>query len=117
MKVVKATGVFNGVRKARLAIRARANAAAGALELSLDSWESPLVFDVTAVERDVRGATVYRGTMPRAAGSQEVFAIVVEAHPGSSEDAVGSVSHIEVTRSTEGSAPDSVLDVAASNDP
>jgi hypothetical protein len=105
MEVVKATGIFLGVRKVRLARGTRGppddRAGAGFLELSLDSWEAPLVFDVTSVERDARGSTVYRGTLPRAAGSQEVVAIVLVA--------VGNAWHTEVTRSTEGKTPDSVL--------
>lgn len=111
MKVVNATGIFAGVTKAGLAKGARGNAGAGSLELSLDSWEAPLVFDVTAVERDSGGSTVYRGTAPRAAGSQEMIAILVEANTPPSGDALGNVRHIEVTRSTEGSPPDSVLEL------
>jgi hypothetical protein len=115
MKVVRATGIFAGVRKAGFARRARggadASAVGGTLELSLDSWEAPIVFDVTSVERDAQGATVYRGTAPRAAGSPEAIAILVEADTPAPGDPVGTVRHIEVTRSTEGSPPESVLEL------
>ena len=104
MKVVRATGIFLGVRKARLERGTRSSPAdkAGAafLELSLDSWEAPLVFDVTSVERDARGSTTYRGTLPQPAGSQEVMAIVLI------ED---SAWHTEVTRSATDQAVDSTL--------
>ena len=92
LKVVKATGIFSGVRNAGVARRTRdaVTTGSGTLRLSLDCWEAPIVFEVTAVERDAQGSTVYRGTAPRAAGSQEVIAIVVEEH------------RTEVTRSTEG---------------
>ena len=108
LTVVTATGIFGGVRKAGLA-----RAVGGSLELSLDSWEAPMVFDVTAVDRDARGATAYRGAAPRAAGSREVIAIQVEADTPASGDALGKVRHVAVTRSAEGSPPDSVLKLAA----
>ena len=104
MKVVRATGIFRGVRKARLERGTRSapadKAGAAFLELSLDSWEAPLVFDVTSVERDARGSTTYRGTLPQPAGSQEVMAIVLI------ED---SAWHTEVTRSATDQAVDSTL--------
>jgi len=105
LTVVKATGIFGGVRKAGLA-----RAVGGSLELSLDSWEAPIVFDVTAVDRDVRGQTVYRAAAPRVAGSREVIAIRVEADTPAG-DALGKVRHVAVTRSTEGSPPDSLLEL------
>lgn len=106
LTVVKATGIFGGVRKAGVA-----RAVGGSLELSLDSWEAPIVFDVTAVDRDARGPTVYRGVAPRAAGSREVIAIQVEADTPASGDDLGKIRHVAVTRSTEGSPPDSVLEL------
>jgi hypothetical protein len=115
LKVVKATGIFRGVRQAGVARRTRGDAGGttggGLLQLSLDSWEAPIVFEVMAVERDAQGSTVYRGTAPRAAGSQEVIAIVVEENTRTSGDAVGTAWRTEVTRSTEGSPPDSVLEL------
>jgi hypothetical protein len=116
MEVVKATGIFLGVRKARLARGTRGSpgdkAGAEFLELSLDSWEAPLVFDVTSVERDARGSTIYRGALPPLAGSQEVIAIVlVEDDTPPSGDAVGNAWHAEATRSTEGQGVDSILDL------
>jgi len=118
MNAVKATGIFLGVRKARLARGTRGShgdkVGAAFLELSLDSWEAPLVFDVTSVERDARGSTVYRGMLPRAAGSQEVIAIVLVEDPTrSSGGAMGNAWHTEVTRSTEGQGPDSVLELSS----
>ena len=115
LKVVKATGIFRGVRQAGVARRTRGDAGATPgrelLRLSLDSWEAPIVFEVTAIERDAQGSTVYRGTAPRAAGSPEVIAILVEEKSSTSADAVGAVWRTEVTRSTEGSPPDSVLEL------
>ena len=107
LKVVKATGIFRGVRKAGVARRTRGDAdvttGGGLLRLSLDCWEAPMVFEVTAVERDTQGSIVYRGTAPRAAGSQEVIAILVEENTPTSGDAVGTSWRTEVTRSTKGS--------------
>jgi hypothetical protein len=108
LTVVKATGIFSGVGSAGLT-----RVAGGSLELSLDSWEAPLVFEVTTVDRAAADATVYNGTAPRLAGSQEVIAIRVEADGPASGDAIGNVRHVEVTRSTAGSSPDSVLDLRA----
>ena len=117
MVVVRATGIFLGVRKARLTRGTRGSpgdkAGAAFLELSLDSWEAPLVFDVTSVERDARGSTTYRGALPRPAGSQEVIAIVlVEDSTRPSGDAMGNAWHTEVTRSTTGQGVDSTLDLS-----
>jgi hypothetical protein len=108
MKVVKATGIFAGVRSAGLA-----RAGGGALELSLDSWEAPLVFEVTAVEPDAGGATVYTGAAPRVAGSLEVIAIQVEADASASGDALDHVRRVVVSRATEGRPPDSELALRA----
>jgi hypothetical protein len=110
MKVVQATGIFGGVRNAGVA-----RTAGKSLELSLDSWEAPLVFEVTAVDR-AGDATVYRGEAPRAAGSREVIAIQVEADTPTSGGAMGdpmmgNVRHVEVTCSSEGSPPDSILEL------
>jgi hypothetical protein len=113
-KVVKATGVFGGVRKARLAERRGDDGKSPvgrSVELSLDSWEAPLVFDVTAVERERSGSTVYRGTAPRAAGSREVIAMWVELNTRPSADGGEDAWRIEVTRSTEGGPPDSLLEL------
>ena len=54
LKVVKATGIFSGVRNAGVARRTRGDAVTtgGTLRLSLDCWEAPIVFEVTAVERE-----------------------------------------------------------------
>jgi hypothetical protein len=105
---VRATGIFSGVGSARIA-----RAVGGSLELSLDSWEAPLVFEVTAVDRAAAHATVYSGTVPRVAGSQEVIAIRVEADGPASGESIGRVRHVEVTRSTAGSPPDSVLELSS----
>jgi hypothetical protein len=87
--------------------------AGGSLELSLDSWEAPLVFEVTAVDRAAVDAAVYEGTARRVAGSQEVIAIRVEADAPASDDALGRIRHVEVTGSTAGGPPDSVLELRA----
>ncbi len=121
LKVVRATGIFADVRRAGVARRvqgdADASAVGGTLELSLDNWEAPIVFDVTSVERDAHGATVYRGTAPRAAGSPEAIAILVEAATPPPGAPLGMVRHAEVTRSTEGSPPDSVLELRGDDSP
>lgn len=115
VEVVKATGIFVGVRNARLARGTRDHSdgrtGAGFLELSLDSWEAPLVFDVTSVERDARGSSVYRGTLPRAAGSLEQIAIVLVEDTRPTDDAGGKIWHAEVTCSTDKDTPISVLEL------
>jgi hypothetical protein len=105
LTVVQATGIFGGVMKASLA------RAGESLELSLDNWEAPIVFEVTAVDRDASGATVYHGAAPRGPGSREVIAIQVETDIPASGDALGRVRHAVVTRSTEGGSADSVLEL------
>ncbi|HEY8550289.1 MAG TPA: hypothetical protein VIL35_10065 [Vicinamibacterales bacterium] len=105
MKVVKATGIFGGVRKASLA------STGGVLELSLDSWESPIVFTVTAVDRGGTGRVVILGGAPGITGSPEVMAIRVEANAPASGDSLGAVRRLEVTRSEGGGQPDSVLEL------
>lgn len=107
MKAINASGIFDGVRNAEL------TASANTLELALDSWEAPIVFTVTAVDRDAHGVTVYRGTAPRAAGSSELIAIRATTRPSASRDAPGAIVDVDVTRSREGSAPDSVLELRA----
>ncbi|MGE3507665.1 MAG: hypothetical protein AB7N65_02130 [Vicinamibacterales bacterium] len=109
MRVARATGIFSGVRNAGLA-----GGAGQVLELSLDSWEAPLVFDVRVADRLSAGETVYHGTARTPMGTAEMIAIRVEADPPPSRAASGTIEGIRramVTRSTKSGPPDSVLEL------
>jgi|SRR3954464_9220396 hypothetical protein len=116
LRVVKATGVFGGVRQASLTQPPRADAEPGrgrrVIRLSLDSWESPIDFEVTDAGREGRGPVVSSGTAPPAVASADTMAIRIEQDAADSEEGGGEM-RVEVTLSPAGGGPASVLELRA----
>lgn len=106
MDIARGTGIFNGVRKAGLAMRD-----GRVFEVSLDSWEAPIVFDVTSVRRDATGATVYEGSARAPTGSGNLITIRVDEDRPNARGVAGVVRRVVVTCSAQGAPPDGVLEL------
>lgn len=101
MRVAAASGIFTGVNRASLALGGGTGAgadrgsASAVLTLSLDSWESPLVFGVSSVTEGTGSATVYEAALRQ--GQSAMTLVLVDHGSGAESDRPADIWVAEVT--------------------